>query len=65
MAKINRSVDHGKLQDDMELASKNLKTSITLLNKAKEQHAKADAAYGVAQKTLNAGVEQLTASTKV
>ena len=65
MKKQNSSTDLGALQSDAESAAKILKGARTVLATSKLAFDRADEAYCVAQKALQAGVEQVKASTKV
>lgn len=62
---VTKALDLGTLQSNLEQSASTLKSATTSLNKAKEQHKNADAAYSVAKKALAAGVEQLSEATKV
>ena len=61
----SRSLDLGKLQEEVEQASRSLKAANTILQKASDAQALAEANHHAAQKSLAAGVAQLTAATKV
>lgn len=65
MKKQSRSTDLGNLQSDAESAARVLKSARTTLSTAKLAFDRADEAHSVAQKALQAGVEQVKASTKV
>jgi hypothetical protein len=65
MAKANKGVDLGVLQNDVEAASRLFKTARTNAINARQAEVKAEQAYDVAQKAMAAGVEQVKAATKV
>ncbi len=65
MKKQSSSTDLGVLQADAESAAKVLKSARTVLATSKLAFERADEAYSIAQKALQAGVEQVKASTKV
>lgn len=64
-AKQQKALDMGQLQDNLERATKTYKTARTNLNRASEAHEKAEQEYITAAKALQAGMDQLRASTKV
>lgn len=63
--KQSKGADLGVLQNEAENAAKVLKGARTAAINAKQAEQKAEEAYGVAQKALAAGVEQVKAATKV
>lgn len=65
MAKNQKGVDLGVLQNDVEQTSRVLKGARSAFANAKQAVEKAEEAYANAQKALNAGVEQLKAATKI
>lgn len=64
-SKQARGADLGVLQQEVEQAAKSLKGAKTVAANAAQALAKAEDAYGVAQKALAAGVAQVQAATKV
>ena len=62
---VTRSLDLGKLQDEVELAARTLKAANTALSKAADAQSLAESNHHAAQKAMAAGVAQLTAATKV
>lgn len=63
--KAKKSNDLGQLQDEVTQATQNFKTARTNLLKAQEAFDRAETQYHATQKTLEAGVSQLKAATKI
>ena len=63
-SKHNKSTDLGVLQTEAENTAKVLKGARTAAANAKAAEARAEEAYGVAQKALTIGMEQVKAATK-
>lgn len=61
----SKSTDLNVLQATAEKAASHLKGARTNLANAVQAVEKAEAAYAVAQKTFDAGVQQVKAATKV
>ncbi len=65
MASKSVGLDLGQLQCNLETKTKELKAANTKFKQAKDQQVKAEAEYQVAVKSMDAGMEQLKASTKI
>lgn len=60
-----KATDLGSLQEQVEAAARKLKAAKTAVTNANSAYDRACEAYGIAQKALVAGVEQIQISTKV
>jgi hypothetical protein len=65
MAAPRKGVDLGQLQENMEVAAKNLTKAGNAYAKAKKVFEDSEEEYQRAKQSLVAGVDQLKASTKV
>ena len=62
---VSKCMDLGTLQTNMEVSSRNFKSAATTLRRAQQSYNTAEAEYAVAVRSLNTGVEQVRAATKV
>lgn len=60
-----QALDLGVLQKNLEQSARQLKATTTALLRASEANVRAEQEYDVAKKALAAGVQQISASTKV
>lgn len=60
-----KGADLGVLQEEVEAAARVLKGANTALKNAQQAAEKAETAYAVSQRALEAGVAQVKAATKV